>query len=129
MNRQRGFTVIEILVAIVFLVFAGTLFYVQKRDLAVAGRDNDRKTAINAMYYNLEEVYYTAHGSYPKTISAANLKAMDPELFKDPNGIAVGDQASNYRYEPSSCTDDVCQSYTLRASLEAEADFIKTARH
>lgn len=129
MKRQRGFTVIEILIAIIFLAFAGTLFYVQKRGLEVASRDNDRKVAINAMYYNLEEVYYPAHSSYPKAISAANLKAMDPELFKDPNSVAVGDQTSNYRYEPSGCVVDVCQSYSLRTILEAEADFIKTARH
>ena len=129
MNRQHGFTVIEILVAIAFLAFAGSLFYVQKNDLVIAARDNDRKTAINAMYYNLEEVYYTANNSYPKVISGDNLKAMNPELLKDPDSVAIGEQSSDYRYEPSGCNGEVCTSYTLRADLENEADFVKNARH
>ena len=129
MNKTRGFTVVEILVAIVFLVFAGSLFYIQKRDLEVASRDNDRKTAINAMYYSLEEIYYPAHNSYPKTVTVDNLKSMDPTLFKDPNGVSIGDQASNYRYEPSGCIEDICKGYTLRADLESEADFVKTSNH
>lgn len=129
MKRQQGFTVLELLVAIVFLTFAGTLFYIQKHDLEVADRDATRKTAINAMYYNLEEVYYAANGSYPKTISADNLKAMDPDLFTDPNGNAVGSQDSNYRYEPANCDGETCKSYTLRADLEKESDFVKASRH
>lgn len=129
MNRQHGFTVLEVLVAVVFLAFAGTLFYIQKHDLEVANRDNDRKTAINAMYYSLEEVFYPANNTYPRTISADNLKAVDPALFKDPNGNAVGESDSNYRYEPSGCNGDNCSGYTLRADLENESDFVKTSRH
>ena len=81
------------------------------------------------MYYNLEEVYYVANNSYPKVISGDNLKAMDPELLKDPDSVAIGEQSSNYRYEPSGCNGEVCTSYTLRADLENEADFVKNARH
>lgn len=129
MKREQGFTVIEIIVATAFLLFAGTLFYMQKQDLRTAERDNNRKVAINAMYYNLEEVYYLKNQSYPKTITAANLTAMDPELLKDSNGKRVGEQSSNYRYEPSSCDGDACKSYTLRADLEKESDFVKESRN
>lgn len=129
MKSQRGFTVIEIMVVIVFLVFAGAIFYWQKNDLTIAERDNDRKTAINAMFYSLEEVFYVANKSYPRTISADNIRSIDPELFKDPQGRAIGNQASDYRYEASGCAGDVCEGYVLRADLEHEADFVKNSKN
>lgn len=127
--RQRGFTVLELIIAIVLLVVAGTVFYIQKRDLQVASRDSQRKTAINAMYYNLEDIYAPAHQSYPAALQADNLRGMDPELLKDPSGIAVGQYGSNYRYEPKDCQGNVCKSYTLTADLEQEADYVKTSRN
>lgn len=128
MNQTRGFTVVEIIVAVMFLVFAGILFVSQKRDIEAANRDTSRKTAINAMYYNLEELYYPANKSYPRTIGPDTLKAMDPELFKDPNGVMLGDEGSNYRYEGTNCEGNACKSYSLRADLEHEEDFVKTPR-
>lgn len=128
MNQTRGFTVVEMIVAILFLIFAGSLFVVQKRGIEAANRDNQRKVAINAMYYNLEELFFPAQNAYPRTISPANLKAMDPDLFKDPNGVALGESGSNYRYEGTDCTGDLCKGYSLRADLEREGDFVKTPR-
>jgi len=124
-KRSSGFTAIELVIAILFLVAAGTLFLIQKQNIQAINRDAQRKTAINAMYYNLKEVYFPANQSYPRTIDASKLKAIDPELFKDPGGKAVGDQASDYRYEPTGCNGDACSGYTLRTSLEREADYIK----
>lgn len=128
MKKQAGFTVIELLVAVVLLVAAGVLFVQQKTQIERVDRDRQRKTAINAMYYSLEEVYRPAHGSYPSTLSADNLKSMDPALFKDPDGIAIGAQGSDYRYDPTNCNGTVCSGYTLRANLEAEADFVKKSQ-
>lgn len=128
MDHNRGFTVVEIIIAILFVAFAGTLFVIQKRDIEAANRDNTRKAAINAMYYNLEELYFPARGAYPRTIDASVLKAMDPDLFKDPSGVALGTQGSNYRYDGIDCEADACKSYSLRADLEKEADFVKTPR-
>lgn len=128
MNKSRGFTVVELIVAVAFSVFAGSLFYIQKRDIETANRDNARKTAINAIYYNLEELYYPANSSYPKSISSDSLRAMDPALLKDPQGVAIGNQASDYYYEPLGCDGDICRGYKLSANLENEQDFIKTSR-
>jgi Tfp pilus assembly protein PilE len=111
--RQRGFTVLELIIAIVFLIIAGTVFYIQKRDLEIANRDSQRKTSINAMYYNLEDVYYPQNQGYPQNLTADQLKGIDPSVLKDPSGNAVGDQNSDYRYEPKDCTNGKCKSYTL----------------
>lgn len=129
MQHQRGFTVIELIVAIIFLVVAGTFFFIQKRDVEVASRDSARRTAINSIYYNLEDVYYAANSAYPEHLTADQLKGIDPGTLKDPNGKAVGQDGSDYGYTPKDCTDGKCKSYTLTANMENEADYTKTSRH
>lgn len=125
MKSSRGFTVIELIVVIVLFLMASVIFFIQKNNVEVAGRDNTRKTAINAIYYSLEEVYFKKNNSYPRVISAEVLPSVDPELFKDPDGVKIGESDSDYRYEASGCTENTCASYSLRADLEYEADYIK----
>ncbi len=129
MNKKSGFTVIEVCVLVVFLVVAGAIFVIQKGELQQQFNDKTRKTAINAMYYNLEEVFYKQNGHYPKTISEKNLTAIDPNLFTDPLGIVLGEEGSQYRYEPTNCDGEKCQSYTLRADLDLEEDYIKKSKN
>lgn len=129
MKRAHGFTVIEIIAVILFLGVATTLLLIQKSNLSASQRDDDRKMAINAMYYNLEEAFYEQNGYYPSKIDSKTLRAMDPALFTDPNGIKMDEAGSNYRYEATDCVDTRCKSYSLRADLEKEADFVKTNRN
>lgn len=126
MRKQLGFTVLELITAIVVLIAAGSIFIMQKNDIAATHRDTERKIAINAIYYNLEEVVYpTLHG-YPAKLDAKQLKAMDPSLLEDPNGITINESGSQYTYEPSGCNSDICQHYKLHASQEKEAEFVKS---
>ncbi|MDR1032683.1 MAG: type II secretion system GspH family protein [Candidatus Nomurabacteria bacterium] len=126
---KKGFTILELAVVIVVFSLATVLFFFQKADYDAAKRDEQRKVAINAMFYNLEEGFYSENNYYPETINEDNLKAMDPQLFTDPFGTNLGDDSANYRYEPVDCKDQKCASYTLRASMEREDDFIKKSRH
>jgi len=127
-TTSRGFTIIELLFIIVLLAAASVLFFVQKNNLEVAGRDETRKTAINAMYYSIEEVYFKTNDYYPRSIDEATLPSVDPTLFKDPAGVKIGESDSDYRYEAYNCTDDQCKSYSLRTTLQNEDDYIKTNR-
>jgi len=129
MKSSRGFTVIELLIVIAVLGVASVVFFMQKNHVEVAARDETRKTSINAMYYSLEEVYFAQHKSYPRTVSAETLPSVDPDLFKDPNGVKIGESDSNFRYEPLNCDGDNCKSYTLRTTLENEDDYVKTSRN
>lgn len=129
MNTRKGFTVIELVVMIALLIVVGILAWSQINNIEIARRDDKRRTAINAMYYNLEEVYYPTNKSYPRTIDEKILTAMDKELFTDPNDAKLGTGKSTYRYEPIDCTDNACKGYSLRADLEAESDYIKTNRN
>lgn len=128
MKRSQGFTIIEIIVVTVFLGAAATLLFIQRNNMVSANRDSQRKTAINAMYYNLEEVFFAKNGYYPATIDNTKLTAVDPALFNDPNSKTLGSAGSDYRYDGLNCTNDQCKGYTLRADLEKEDDFVKSNR-
>ena len=127
-RTSHGFTIIELLFIIVLLGAASVLFFIQKNNLEVAGRDETRKTAINAMYYSIEEVYFKTNSHYPRTIDSSVLPSVDPALFTDPYGVKLGEAGSNYRYEPYNCDGDACKNYTLRTTLENEDDYVKTNR-
>lgn len=129
MKYDRGFTVIELLITLIVAGAITILFISQRAELSAAIRDSQRKTAINAMYYNLEEVYYEKNDSYPDHIDSKVLRAMDPELFTDPNGVKINNPNAEYRYEPTGCQNNKCTGYTLRAPLEKEAEYTKKQRN
>lgn len=126
MSKNGGFTTTEMIIAIVFTLFVVAGLYASTASLKASHRDTQRKTAINAIYYNLVEVIKPSLGGYPRVLDADQLKAMDSSLLTDPNGIKIGERGSDYRYEPTNCNGgDVCSSFTLRATLEHEDIFIK----
>lgn len=130
MKHAKGFTVIELLVVIAFVIGAGVLFFVEKNQIEQSRRDTERKVAVNAMYYALEEVYYTQNHYYPSAVDSKVLRSVDPTLFQDPYGTKIGTEGSDYRYEPSGCTTDgKCTSYSLKSELEREAEFEKKSRN
>lgn len=130
MDRQNGFTVLEIIIAIVVIVAAGAFFYLQKRDLVTANLDTQRKTAVNSIYYNLENIYFPANNAYPETLTVEQLTGLDPSLLTDPSGKEISQQGSSIRYEPTNCNvDGKCRHYTLTALLDNEADFVKVNAH
>jgi prepilin-type N-terminal cleavage/methylation domain-containing protein len=126
--RKRGFTIIELSVVIAFAALLVVLFFIQKINTDAMHRDEQRKEAINAMYYALEEGFYARNGYYPEEISEKNLTVMDPQLFTDPDGINLGVEGSSYTYEPADCENAKCKEYTLRAVLEKEDSYIKKNR-
>ena len=129
MKAKKGFTVLEIIIVGVFATLLVILFFVQKANLDAIKRDENRKTAINAMYYALEEDFYAKNKYYPETISEENIKVIDPALWTDPSGINLGDAASSYSYTPAKCTDGKCKEYVLKAKLEKEDEYIKYNRN
>lgn len=129
MKAKNGFTIIEIIIVAVFASLLFILFFVQKQNIDAMDRDEDRKTAINAMYYALEESFYKDHGYYPESISEQNITVIDPALWTDPNGVNLGDPASSYSYEPANCKEGKCKEYTLKATLEKEDAYIKYNRN
>lgn len=125
-KRNSGFTVIELIIIIILIGFASIFVFTQKQNIEISANDKSRKTAINAMYYSLEEVFYPKNKYYPQSISSENLKSVDPDLFTDPDGIMINEANSSYTYKPINCTENKCKGYTLTSTLEKEADYVKT---
>ena len=128
-NKSKGFTVIELIFIIIVFGLASILFFVQKNNIEVIAQNNTKKTAINSMYYSLEEVFYPANKYYPRTIDSTNLYSVEPSLFTDPNGVKLGTAESAYTYSATDCNENKCKSYTLKSTLEKEADYIKTNKN
>ena len=129
MKTKSGFTVLEIVIVAVFVSLAFLLFFVQKSNLDAFQRDEDRKTAINAMYYALEESFYKEHNYYPEFISEENIKVIDPALWTDPSGYNLGDPLSSYSYQAANCKEGKCKEYTLSTRLEKEDTYTKYNRN
>jgi len=129
MNKRskRGFTIIELIFTIFLAAFASVMFFVQKDNIQTIANDDKKKTAINAMYYGLEKVFYAKNKFYPQEINKDVLVSVDPALFTDPDGNEFNTGASAYSYSPIDCENNKCKSYTLKAKLENEADYIKTS--
>lgn len=130
MKMSKGFTVVELVIVIVLLGIGSWLFFSEKIAVEATKRDAQRKTAINAMYYSLEEVFYEKNNYYPNTINSKTLRSVDPALFTDPRGNKLGDSKSSYHYTGINCsTDNHCKGYKLSATMERESDYIKTNRN
>ncbi|MBR3176594.1 type II secretion system protein [Candidatus Saccharibacteria bacterium] len=130
MKTRKGFTVLELILAIIFVGIFVVLFFLQKQSVEAMRRDENRKTSINAIYYALEEGYYADNGYYPENIENSEiLPWIDPNLFTDPYGMNLWDDGSDFSYETSDCQDGKCKAYTLRTTLEKEDDYIKTSRN
>ena len=126
MKKEYGFTAIEISVIIAILLIIGIFFLLQRNNLESTTRDQQRKIAINSMYYGLKEVFYKENKFYPTSISSENLKSVDPKLFEDMNGVKIGDIGSEYFYEGINCDmNGKCKSFKLIANMEKEAVYIR----
>lgn len=150
-NKQRGFTIVELLIVIVVIGILATLVIVTFTGIQQKGRNSQRQTDINAIQSHVES-FYAQHGFYPTgadLVSAAfrtaQMKGLDPEALKDPkqtgatDTIATAAVAANtyqYSYVPSASTgtcattasasvtdpaDTGCDSYTLTAHMEGGA--------
>lgn len=127
--RRKGFTLIELIIVAAVASLLLIIFFVQKSNVDAMSRDDARKSALNAMYYALEEGFYASHGYYPEYIDETVLPVMDPALFTDPSGKNLGVEGSSYSYSPANCSGGKCKEYTLRAILEKEDIYEKRNRN
>lgn len=127
--NKHGFTVLEIAIVASLAGLLFLLFFLQKANIDAFDRDEKRKTAINAMYYALEESFYPEHKYYPESISEDNIKSIDPALWTDPDGHILGDATSDYSYEAANCKEGKCKEYILKTKLEKEDTYVKNNRN
>jgi general secretion pathway protein G len=134
LKKQKGFTIVELLIVIVVIGILATLVIVTFTGIQQKARDSKRETDIDALDSQVEAVYASL-GYYPSfadltssTFRAANMKGLDPSALTDPKGGAIQNApatATSYGYQPlntagTSCeaADTTCVSFTLTAKLE-----------
>lgn len=137
--KDRGFTIVELLIVIVVIGILATLVITTYNGIQEKARDTKRKTDVNALQGQIE-AYQAQNGKYPtlanindSTFRAANMKGLDPAALQDPKGSSqalCGSTTANcytYAATPSGCDNSTtdCTAYTLTATLEAGGTFSK----
>ena len=141
LKKQKGFTIVELLIVIVIIGILATLVIVTFSGIQQKARDSQRKTDINAVQSHVE-AYYASNGFYPtltelndSTFRSTNMKGLDPDALADPSNTsgsmaatATLKSAYGYAVTPAACdnTATPCDGYTLTAKLESSStDYVK----
>ncbi|MDO4870489.1 MAG: type II secretion system protein [Candidatus Saccharibacteria bacterium] len=125
---KKGFTTIEIIVAIVFLTTLFVLFVNQSNQVNQKLRDQERKASINAIYFNLTQVYFKQNGYYPEILTPEIISGVDPAIFSDPNKILLGDKGCDYEYKTSDCQNNQCKQFSISSKMELEDNYSKSSK-
>lgn len=122
MRKNAGFTVIELLTALVLVIAIFVLAIAQKNDLDASKRDQQRKAGVNAIYYALKNGYYLQNKYYPTSVDAKKLPYIDPASFK-----TIGDDNKyDIHYRGLDCTGENCKRFEIKVELEKEATYQKS---
>lgn len=122
MRKNSGFTVIELITALVLVIVILVLAIAQKNDLDASKRDQQRKTNVNSIYYALTNAYYLQNKYYPTSIDAKKLPYIDPASFK-----TVGDDSKyDMHYRGLDCNGENCKKFEIKVELEKEAPYQKS---
>jgi len=139
LKRQKGFTLVELLIVIIIIGILATLVIVTFTGIQAKARDSKRQTDINAIQSTVE-AFHAQYGFYPTaaelqsaTFQAAHLKGFDPAALKDPKSNAYYTFTASGSDSAGTCdntatpadnvdgtpADNGCSSYTVSATLES----------
>lgn len=140
-NKNKGFTIVELLIVIVVIGILATLVIVTFTGIQQKAHDSQRQTDINAVDSHLE-AYYAESGNYPtlaqvtdSTWVSTHMKGLDPDALLAPGSTTAIDSStatkSKYSYAPTeggttACTatgtadDSACDTFKVSAMLESD---------
>lgn len=139
-QRNKGFTIVELLIVIVVIGILALLVVTTYGGIQQKARNSARQSDIQAIQTQVE-AYFNQNGYYPSRgdLNSAswlntNLKSLDTEALKDPQGtaatLASAPAAKTYSYAvfqsdgSTSCESDdtTCAVYTLTATYEGSVN-------
>jgi prepilin-type N-terminal cleavage/methylation domain-containing protein len=149
LKKQKGFTIVELLIVIVVIAILATLVIVTFTGIQRKARDSQRQTDINAVASHVE-AFYAQYGYYPTLLDlqtasfqTSYLKGLDPQAMIDPKGtaLAASTSATAYGYtatgssgcnntaasDPTgaSTTNNGCDAFSVTATLESGGTYQK----
>lgn len=118
MKYSKGFSLIELLIAISIIAILSALGLSVYQAVYKSARDAQRKSDLKMIQSALEQ-YRSDQMSYPSQITFGSSIVVDSKTYlsKVPNDPKM---SPNYLYQlqPSGCTGNSCTSYCLYAKLE-----------
>jgi general secretion pathway protein G len=121
-RKQSGFTIVELLIVIIVIGILATLVLVTFTGVQQKARNTQRQTDIKAVASHLEtfnannSMYPTFANMNDATWVAANLKGLDKESTRDPNGssyqFAASSTTNQYGYAPTKDDGSACDNTT-----------------
>ncbi|HKU18967.1 MAG TPA: hypothetical protein VJP80_06910 [Candidatus Saccharimonadales bacterium] len=153
-SQSVGFTIIELLVAVVLLVILGSLVALTYSGVQAKNRNSTRQTAIDTLQGQLE-AYYAENSKYPSLAELNNptwrsqkLKNLPTNGLQDPRWnvsiknctsgnkaiVATAPTANCYSYQVTAANGDACDDvtadcahYTLTALLEGGDKYVRSS--
>lgn len=133
--KQKGFTIIELLIVIVVIGILATITAIALGGANERARDAKRESDAKSLQTAIEAYYTIGNSNYPTlddmndtTFREDNFQGLDDSVYQDPNAdddqLASAAAANVYAYEPgpSGCdntdTGGMCTEYTLTMTLE-----------
>jgi prepilin-type N-terminal cleavage/methylation domain-containing protein len=150
LKKQKGFTIVELLIVIVVIGILATLVIVTFSGIQQRGRNSQRETDLKAVQSHVA-AFHAEKGYYPTladlqsaTFRSANMKGLDAEALRDPRqaaGGTIGATASGTQYSyvasasasssgtcdntaASADTNSGCDTYTLTAHREGGSNIV-----
>jgi prepilin-type N-terminal cleavage/methylation domain-containing protein len=134
-NRNKGFTIVELLIVIVVIGILAALVITTYSGIQAKGRNSQRSADVSAIVTQLE-AYKSDNGNYPslgnlnsQAWRTANLKSLDNDALVDPQSVCNPTTATDCLKAGSGVTSDVgvAKSYVYAvadstgATCEADA--------
>jgi prepilin-type N-terminal cleavage/methylation domain-containing protein len=123
-NKNKGFTIVELLIVIIIIGILATLVIVTFTGINQKARNSKRQTDVNAITSHVQ-AFYAQYGFYPTqadlvstSFRSSYMKGLDAKALQDPKqngtgtiGTSVG--AAQYGYVASSTvTGNTCNNTT-----------------